>query len=590
MTPRGMSVVEAYRLYRDGNILVNRKYQRKLVWTEEEKVKLIDTILRGFPIPLLLLGERLSHREAKEYEVLDGVQRLYAIFSFIENRFPINGRYFDINEFARAKQLSEQGKFNKADDSLPRLDKESCANILDYQLAVTIFPAYSDEQVTEIFSRINSSGRQLSNQERRQAGIIGPFGDLVRKISAEIRGDASKELLLLSEMPEISIEPHRSQQRYGLILDEIFWFKQGILSGKDIRESEDEELIADFAASLILNKPFPRSREKFDELYDKNSDLYKEVESALLSYPHPRLYEEIKQTFSIFKELIERQRNGQESLRNIVNPGSRNPILTAFYAIFMAFFELIVRQNKSPADYDQIIKSLYNLQKRMIISSHYATTDDRKMNINIVIGLIQKFFVHEEPPILGHGPSLAIDFENSIRRSRIETARYEFKQGLLSLDATNQLNEQLLDRIINTACGMANIGPKSEGYIFLGVADKKADADRIKEIYHREYMEISGHYVVGIDREVKKLSLKPQQYIDKLISSIRSSELSEPLKTQVLANIDTIDYRNYSVVRIKVPSQSKASFVGKKIYLRKGSNTEEVVNAPEIGAIISVFN
>ena len=250
MTPRGMSIVEAYRLYRDGNILVNRKYQRKLVWTEEEKVKLIDTILLGFPIPLILLGERPSHRD-KKYEVLDGVQRLYAIFSFIENHFPINGKYFDINEFSRAKQLSEQGVFIKAEDSLPRLDKESCANILDYQLAVTIFPAYSDEQVTEIFSRINSSGRQLSNQERRQAGIIGPFGDLVRKISAEIRGDASKELLLLSEMPEISIEPPRSQQRYGLILEEIFWFRQGILSGKDLRESEDEELIADFGAWIL---------------------------------------------------------------------------------------------------------------------------------------------------------------------------------------------------------------------------------------------------------------------------------------------------------------------------------------------------
>lgn len=589
MTPRGMSIVEAYRLYRDGNILVNRKYQRKLVWTEEEKVKLIDTILLGFPIPLILLGERPSHRD-KKYEVLDGVQRLYAIFSFIENHFPINGKYFDINEFSRAKQLSEQGVFIKAEDSLPRLDKESCANILDYQLAVTIFPAYSDEQVTEIFSRINSSGRQLSNQERRQAGIIGPFGDLVRKISAEIRGDASKELLLLSEMPEISIEPPRSQQRYGLILEEIFWFRQGILSGKDLRESEDEELIADFAASILLNNPFARSKEKFDELYDKESDLYNQIESALLSYPYARLYEEIKQTFSILKELIEKQRKDQDSLRNIVNPGSRNPILTAFYAIFMAFFDLIVKQNKSPANYTEIIKSLYKLQKRMIISSHYATAEDRKKNINIVIGLIQKHFVYEEPPILGHGPSLAIDFENSIRRSRIETARYEFKQGLLSLDAANQFNEPLLNRIINTACGMANTGPKSEGYIFLGVADKKADADRIRELYGKDYLEVSEHYVVGIDREVRKLDLKPQQYIDKLISAIRSSELSEPLKTQVLGNIDTIDYRGYSVIRIKIPSQSSASFVGKKIYLRKGSNTEEIVNAPEIAAIISIFN
>ena len=48
ITPRGMSVQEAYRLYRDGNLLVNRRYQRKLVWTEQEKARLIDSILKGF--------------------------------------------------------------------------------------------------------------------------------------------------------------------------------------------------------------------------------------------------------------------------------------------------------------------------------------------------------------------------------------------------------------------------------------------------------------------------------------------------------------------------------------------------------------
>ena len=58
ITPRGMTVTEAYRLYRSGNLLVNRKYQRKLVWTIEEKEKLIGSILRGYPIPLFLLAER----------------------------------------------------------------------------------------------------------------------------------------------------------------------------------------------------------------------------------------------------------------------------------------------------------------------------------------------------------------------------------------------------------------------------------------------------------------------------------------------------------------------------------------------------
>ncbi len=107
MIPRGMSIQGAYRLYRDGNLLVNRKYQRKLVWTESEKAELIDTILRGFPIPLFLLAERAKIHGEGKYEILDGVQRLSAIFGFIENSFAINGKYFDVNEFTRAKQSAE---------------------------------------------------------------------------------------------------------------------------------------------------------------------------------------------------------------------------------------------------------------------------------------------------------------------------------------------------------------------------------------------------------------------------------------------------------------------------------------------------
>jgi uncharacterized protein with ParB-like and HNH nuclease domain len=61
ITPRGMSVTEAYRLYRSGSLLVNRKYQRKLVWTVSEKEKLIGSILKGYPIPLILLERSFSH-------------------------------------------------------------------------------------------------------------------------------------------------------------------------------------------------------------------------------------------------------------------------------------------------------------------------------------------------------------------------------------------------------------------------------------------------------------------------------------------------------------------------------------------------
>ncbi len=65
VTPRGMSIQEAYRAYCDGSFRVNRQYQRKLVWSLDEKRKLIDSVLNGFPIPLILLATRTHSKMAQ---------------------------------------------------------------------------------------------------------------------------------------------------------------------------------------------------------------------------------------------------------------------------------------------------------------------------------------------------------------------------------------------------------------------------------------------------------------------------------------------------------------------------------------------
>ena len=162
ITPRGMSIQEAYRNYSDEIFLVNRRYQRKLVWTVDEKAFLIDSALKGFPIPLILLAKTNDDR----LEIIDGLQRLNAIFSFIENRFPIEGKYFDVEQFARAKQIGESGdfEFRTVPDEL--LLPEKCADLLDYQLAITIYPSANESETTDIFGRINSGGKQLSPQEK----------------------------------------------------------------------------------------------------------------------------------------------------------------------------------------------------------------------------------------------------------------------------------------------------------------------------------------------------------------------------------------------------------------------------------------
>jgi uncharacterized protein with ParB-like and HNH nuclease domain len=81
LAPRGMSVQEAYRLYADSKLTVNRRYQRKLVWSEVEKRHLIDSVEKDLPIPLFMLAR--SKREPDSFEIIDGMQRLNAIVSFI---------------------------------------------------------------------------------------------------------------------------------------------------------------------------------------------------------------------------------------------------------------------------------------------------------------------------------------------------------------------------------------------------------------------------------------------------------------------------------------------------------------------------
>ena len=161
---------------------------------------------------------------------------------------------------------------------------------------------------------------------------------------------------------------------------------------------------------------------------------------------------------------------------------------------------------------------------------------------------------------------------------------------MLELYGDRKFNADLVGRIVNTACGMANLGPESEGYIFLGVADDKKDADRIKELYGVEYIEMAGHYIVGVEREAKYLDLKIENYVNKIVEQIRNSELTDPLKTQILQHIDIITYKGYTIVRLKTIKQSKPSYVGHKIYTRIGSQTIEAKNAPEIAAIIDNFS
>lgn len=152
------SVQSVYTWYREGKLFVNRRYQRKLVWTQQEKQKLIESILKKYPIPAILIAERDS--VPGSYEIIDGLQRLHSILSFIENYFPLeDNRYFDVNHFPTAKSAAEEGIFDIPKNGVFINSREVSA-VLDYSLAFSVMRNATEIEVNDVFGRINTYGHR----------------------------------------------------------------------------------------------------------------------------------------------------------------------------------------------------------------------------------------------------------------------------------------------------------------------------------------------------------------------------------------------------------------------------------------------
>jgi uncharacterized protein with ParB-like and HNH nuclease domain len=79
-TTLGLTVAYTVHKLRDGEIYIP-EYQRHLVWTEQKRMRLIESILLDLPISELFAVKI----EEEKWELLDGVQRLTTLDAFMNN-------------------------------------------------------------------------------------------------------------------------------------------------------------------------------------------------------------------------------------------------------------------------------------------------------------------------------------------------------------------------------------------------------------------------------------------------------------------------------------------------------------------------
>lgn len=143
-------------------------YQRKEgVWSDEKKSLFIESLLLGIPIPSLFLYELGDG----SLEIVDGVQRLSTVYSFMAGNLKLKG-------MERIKKL-EGFAFYDFTDNMQRKFKNKALR------AVCLFAAGDTEQFRRdiIFERINRGGSDLSSAEFRRGSFPGAFTDFIDDLS-----------------------------------------------------------------------------------------------------------------------------------------------------------------------------------------------------------------------------------------------------------------------------------------------------------------------------------------------------------------------------------------------------------------------
>lgn len=161
-----LSFGEIVNLKRDNEIRIDPEYQRLFRWSDEQRSRLVESVLLRLPIPPIFFIENEDGR----YELIDGLQRVSSMAQFIEanviEKEPLRLVGCDI-----VPELNGQ-TFNQLPLTLRLQLKRSAVRALIIKRQSRDFLRY------EMFKRLNTGGSELSEQEIRNcsARIFGPSG------------------------------------------------------------------------------------------------------------------------------------------------------------------------------------------------------------------------------------------------------------------------------------------------------------------------------------------------------------------------------------------------------------------------------
>jgi hypothetical protein len=165
-------VATLVQLEKSGQLKLQPEFQREGIWPTAAKSYFIDSILNGRPIPPIYIQRATSVQTGRsEFAVIDGQQRIRAIQEFLEDGFKLT----EVGEGSVASAFKGK-KFSG-------LPEEMRQRLWNFDFVVQELSGYSDDDIRDIFRRMNKYVVRLSKQELRHSQKPGKFKNFVERIA-----------------------------------------------------------------------------------------------------------------------------------------------------------------------------------------------------------------------------------------------------------------------------------------------------------------------------------------------------------------------------------------------------------------------
>ena len=300
--------------YLDRSMTIKPRFQRNPVWRARQKCFFVESILMSLPVPEIYVQQSTTAEGKTSYAIVDGQQRIRTLLQFVgaeTDPAEIEENGFALDKLPAGSQWANM--------TFKELQEDDRRKFFGYMLSVRYLETDSDEEIRDMFTRLNKYLTPLKPQELRNATYTGPFMTLATKLA-----------------------------------DDSYWAENGIMTAESIRRMGDIEFVSELLVG-VLHGPQGGNEKTINDYYAQ----YEDYEDT---FPDQR------RTTDIFNEVLDIIRSILPDVKSC-RWGNK----TDFYTLFVALSTLIRTHSLTPENRSHLKDRLLTFGEEVDIKMHDET-------------------------------------------------------------------------------------------------------------------------------------------------------------------------------------------------------------------------